>query len=113
MTDLSAAINRKRTIFLYTIIYATMFLFGLVENIKGVSFPLIKSEYGVNYDSQGGLVSMTWFGYVLFCLAASLFMQRFGIKKSILAGYLLVGGGAIATLAAPTFWTASAHAAGR
>ena len=108
MTSLSAASNRKRTIFLYIIIYATMFLFGLVENVKGVSFPLIKSEYGVDYDSQGGLVSLTWFGYVFFCLAASLFMQRFGIKKSILAGYLLVGGGAIATLAAPTFWTAAA-----
>ena len=108
MTDLTQASNRKRTIILYAIIYATMFLFGLVENIKGVSFPLIKSEYGVDYDSQGGLVSLTWFGYVLFCLAASLFMQRFGIKRSILAGYLLVGGGAIATLAAPTFWTAAA-----
>ncbi len=108
MTDTAAASQRKRTVLLYAIIYATMFLFGLVENIKGVSYPLIKSEYGVDYESQGGLVSLTWFGYVLFCLAASLFMQRFGIKKSILAGYLLVGGGAIATLAAPTFWTAAA-----
>ena len=108
MTILDPARNRKRTIILYAIIYATMFLFGLIENIKGVSLPLIKSEYGVNYDSQGGLVSLTWFGYVFFCLAASLFMQRFGIKKSILAGYLLVGGGAIATLAAPSFWAAAA-----
>lgn len=108
MTALSTTSNRNRTIILYAIIYATMFLFGLVENIKGVSFPLIKSEFGVNYESQGALASMTWFGYVLFCLAASLFMQRFGIKRSVLAGYLLVGGGAIATLAAPTFWTAAA-----
>lgn len=93
-----------RTTLLFLVIYATMFLFGLVENIKGVSFPLVKSEFGVNYESQGGLVSITWFGYVIFCLAASLFLQRFGIKKSILAGYVLVGLGAIATLAAPSFW---------
>lgn len=92
---------------LYAIIYATMLLFGLVENIKGVSFPLIKSEFGVSYDSQGGLVSITWFGYVIFCLAASLFLHRFGIKKSILAGYLLVCAGSALTLAAPTFWTAT------
>jgi fucose permease len=91
---------------LYFIIYATMFMFGLVENIKSVSFPLIKSEFGVPYDSQGGLVSMTWFGYVIFSLLASLFMLRFGIKRSILAGYILVISGAIATLAAPTFWLA-------
>jgi fucose permease len=88
---------------LFVIIYATMFLFGLVENIKGVSFPLIKSEFQVPYDSQGGLVSVTWFGYVIFSLAASLFMQRFGIKRAILAGYILVTVGALATLTAPTF----------
>ena len=97
----------KRALLLLVIIYATMFLFGLVENIKGVSFPLIKTEFGVPYDSQGGLVSLTWFGYVIFCLAASLFLHRFGIKKSILAGYVLVAVGAVATLAAPTFWTAA------
>lgn len=93
-------------IVLYIIIYATMFLFGLVENIKSVSFPLIKAEFGVPYDSQGGLVSMTWFGYVIFSLLASLFMLRFGIKRSILAGYLLVAGGALATLVSPSFWLA-------
>lgn len=103
-----AAGLKSRTIVLYAIIYITMFMFGLVENIKGVSYPLIKAEFGVNYDSQGGLVSLTWFGYVLFCLVAALFMQRFGIKRSILAGYLLVCAGAAATLAAPTFWTAAA-----
>lgn len=92
---------------IFTIIYVTMFLFGFVENIKGVSFPLIKAEFGVSYDNQGGLVSLTWFGYVLFCFVASLFLQHFGIKKSILAGYFLICTGAIVTLAAPTFWTVS------
>lgn len=92
---------------LLIIVYGTMFLFGFIENIKGVSFPLIKAEFGVMYDSQGGLVSVTWFGYVIFCLVASFFLQRFGIKKAILAGYILVCIGAIATLAAPSFWVAS------
>jgi fucose permease len=95
-----------RTVLLFIIIYATMFLFGLVENIKSVSFPLIKTEFGAAYDSQGGLVSMTWFGYVIFCLAGSLFLHRFGTKKAVLAGYVLVAVGAVATLAAPTFWAA-------
>jgi fucose permease len=93
----------RNTFLLYMIIYATMLLFGLVENIRGVSLPLIKAQYGVDYESQGGLVSLTWFGYVIFCLVASLFLQYFGIKRSILAGYLAVMLGALATMAAPTF----------
>lgn len=97
----------RRISTLFIIIYATMFLFGLVENVKGVSYPLIKAEFGVPYDSQGGLVSLTWFGYVIFCLIASLFLQRFGIKRAMLAGYLLICGGAVATLLAPTFWMAA------
>ena len=104
---MKAGRSQNHTIVLFIIIYATMFLFGLVENVKGVSFPLIKTEFGVDYDSQGGLVSLTWFGYVTFCLAASLFLQRFGIKRSILAGYALVGLGAVATLLAPSFWLAA------
>ncbi len=108
MTHMQLKDIKRRTVLLFIIVYATMFLFGFVENIKGVSFPLIKSEFGVAYDIQGGLVSITWFGYVFSCLVASLFMQRFGIKKSILTGYILIGIGAVATLLAPTFWTASA-----
>ena len=41
------------------IIYATMLAFGLVENIKGVSYTLIKAEFGVAYTQQGGLASFT------------------------------------------------------
>ena len=99
--------NKNLALALFMIIYATMFLFGFTDNVKGVSYPLIKSEFGVAYDSQGGLVSLAFFGYVIFCLAASLFMQRFGIKKSILVGYILVCIGAVATLAAPSFWLAA------
>jgi fucose permease len=102
-----AAPKKNPVIVLYIIIYATMFLFGLIENVKGVSYPLIKAEFGVNYDSQGGLVSTTILGYVLFCLIASIFLHRYGIKRSILAGYLAVCIGAVATMVSPAFWTAA------
>lgn len=100
--------KRNNLAVLYVIVYATMLIFGLVENIKGVSYPMIKAEFGVNYAEQGGLVSLTWMGYVAFCLAAGFFQSRFGIKKSLLAGYLLICLGAVATLLAPTFWMAAA-----
>jgi fucose permease len=100
--------DQKSSMFgLYFIIYATMFFFGFIDNVKGVSYPLIKAEFNVLYDSQGGLVSIAIIGYVIFCLVASLFMHWFGIKKSILAGYLLVVTGAAATLVAPSFWVAA------
>jgi fucose permease len=102
------ASSKYRTAVLYLIIYATMFLFGMIENVKGVAYPLIKAEFGVNYDSQGGLVSTAILGYVLFCLVASIFLHRYGTKRSILAGYLAVCIGAVATMLAPSFWTAAA-----
>ncbi len=100
-------LSKRRSILLVVIVYATMTLFGFIENIKGVSFPLIKAEFGAAYDEQGGLVSATWFGYVLFCLAAGFFLSRFGTKKAVVSGYILVGAGALAALAMPTFWTAA------
>lgn len=105
--DTAQTQRKRQRIALFVILYATMFLFGLVENIKGVSLPLIKNEFGVSYDSQGGLVSITWFGYVAFCLIASLFLQRFGLKRSMLAGFFLVCAGAVATTVVPSFWMAS------
>lgn len=99
--------GRSMHIALLVILYSTAFLFGLVENIKGVSLPLIKNEFGVSYDRQGGLVSLAWSGYVAFCLVASLFLQRFGLKRSVLAGYFLVCAGAVVTIAAPSLLAAS------
>ena len=101
------SVEKRPAYALYAIIYATMFLFGFTENIKGVAFPLIKHEFNVAYSSQGGLVSATWFGYVTFCLVATLFLQRFGLKKSMIAGYVLVCAGALATLVSPTFLVVS------
>lgn len=99
--------HNRRVLEAYVIIYTTMLFFGLVENIKGVAFPLIKTEFAVPYSEQGGLVSFTWFGYVAFCLVASLFVQRYGSKRSLITGYALICTGAAATLAAPSFWTVS------
>lgn len=99
--------GKSKQLLLIVIVYATMTLFGFVENIKGVSFPLIKTEFGAAYDEQGGMVSLTWFGYVLFCLAAGFFLSRFGTKRAVISGYLLVAAGGLAALVMPSFWTAA------
>ncbi len=100
--------TRNHTVTLTIVIYATMLLFGLVESIKGVAYPLIQQQFGAPYDAQGALSSLTWFGYVIFCMVAGLFMQRFGIKRAMLAGYILLCVGLAVTMRMPTFWLATA-----
>ncbi len=100
--------RRRGAIALIAIVYATMLMFGLVENIKSVAYPLIKGEFAASYSAQGGLVSVSWFGYVIFCMAAGFFQHRFGGRNTLLMGYGLVIAGAAATLAAPSFWAVSA-----
>jgi fucose permease len=63
-----------------------MFLFGFLENIKGVSYPLIKNEFGVSYETQGKMLSILSFSYTLFVAAAGFMLGRFGIKKTFLSG---------------------------
>jgi MFS family permease len=77
-----------RRALLIIIAFGTMLIFGLVENIKGVSYPLIKAEFGASYEQQGLFVSLLSGGYVLFCLIAGIFLSRFGVKRSLLSGFL-------------------------
>ena len=63
------------------ILYGTMFLFGFLENIKGVTFPFIKNEFSVSYETQGMMISILTIGFTLFVVASGFMLSRFGIKK--------------------------------
>ena len=90
---------------MYLIIYVSMLFFGIVETVKSVTLPAIKNQFGINYTETGGLISFAWFGYVALCFLVTLFLQRFGIKKSIFSGCVLIIAGCTMTLFAPTFFT--------
>ncbi|MCL2472775.1 MAG: MFS transporter [Treponema sp.] len=75
---------------LFFILYGTMFLFGYIENIKGVTYPLIKAEFDVSYDQQGVMVSLLSLSYVLFCFIGGILISSFGVKKSFAAGYIIM-----------------------
>jgi fucose permease len=81
-----------------------MFLFGFLENIKGVSYPLIKTEFGVSYDEQGRMVSLLSFSYTFFCVAAGCILSRFGVKKVYLLGFTFALLGLLSVFFAPNFW---------
>lgn len=100
-------LSNKKIIIVMAIIYSTMLLFGLIENIKGVSFTLIKDEFQVGYSSQGGLASFSWFGYVLFCIVATFSLEKFGTKKSLSFGYLFTALGCLLVFLSNNFYTVS------
>jgi fucose permease len=79
--------NRFRRVFLFFIIYGAMFLFGFVENIKGVSYPLIKTEFNASYEQQGIMVSVLAMGYVFFCALGGFCIARYGAKSDFLIGF--------------------------
>jgi fucose permease len=85
-----------------------MVIFGLVENIKGVSYPLIKTEFGASYEQQGGFVALLSYSYVLFCLIAGIFLGRFGVKRSLLSGFLCSILGALLVYIMPGYATVGA-----
>ena len=80
-----------------------MIVFGIVENIKGVSFPLIKESFGASYNEQGSLVSFSWYGYVLFCILAAVFVSKIGGRRTLLFGYAFLCAGCLAVALAPSF----------
>jgi fucose permease len=100
--------DQIQRIILIVIAYGTMLIFGLMENIKGVSYPLIKTEFGASYEQQGLMVSLLTYGYVFFCLAASFFLARFGIKRAFLSGFMCSLLGLTAVFFMPGYWTVTA-----
>ncbi|MCL2320298.1 MAG: MFS transporter [Treponema sp.] len=75
---------------LFLILFGTMFLFGYIENIKGVSYPLIKTDFGISYERQGVMVSVLSLSYVLFCLVGGIILGRFGVKKAFITGFVFM-----------------------
>jgi fucose permease len=84
-----------------------MVIFGIVENIKGVSYPLIKTEFNASWEQQGLMVSILSLSYVIFCIIAGLFLGRFGIKPSFLSGLGAISVGLFAIFFSPGFLSAA------
>lgn len=89
------------------ILYGTMFLFGFLENIKGVSYPLIKNEFTVSYETQGKMISLLSFSYTLFVVVSGFILGRCGVKKVYLFGLLCALAGVFSIYFMPGFWTAA------
>ena len=85
-----------------------MLIFGLIENIKGISYPLIRDEFNATWDQQGLMVSVLSAAYVSFSVIAGIFISRFGIKPSLLLGYTALSVGLFSVFFSPGFFPAVA-----
>jgi len=82
--------TKLQRILLFTVLFGTMLMFGLVENIRGISFPLIRNEFAVPFERQGIMVAMMSLAYALSNMIAGIFLGRFGIKPATFAGYAAI-----------------------
>jgi len=83
-------------------------MFGLVENIKGVSFPLIRDGFNVSFERQGFMVAMLSLAYVASNVIAGMFLGRYGIKSASFAGYLAIFMGTTLIFFMPGFFSTTA-----
>jgi fucose permease len=80
-------VTKIRKIILFILLFGIMLIFGFIENVKGVSYPLIKTEFNASWEQQGLMVSILSVSYVSFSIIAGIFLGRFGIKPSFLFGF--------------------------
>jgi len=97
-------VKKTQRILLFVLLFGTMLMFGMVENIRGVSFPLIRDEFNVPFERQGLMVSILSFAFVVSNIIAGIFLGRFGIKPSAFAGYSVICLGLILVPFMPGFF---------
>jgi len=96
-------INLQRVL-LFVVLFGTMLTFGLVENIRGISYPLIRDEFDVPFERQGIMVAMIALAYALSNILAGIFLGRFGIKPATFAGFAAIGLGIVLIPFVPGFF---------
>ena len=98
--------EKRPSIPLVAIIFGNMILLGFLNSMRGVSFPLIKNGFDVSYSAMGLLNALSSFAAVCFCIVAGIYMNRFGLKKTIFAafGFTILGAGLLYFSSA--FWMA-------
>lgn len=84
-----------------TVITAVFFMWGFLTALNDILIPHLKAVFELNY-AQAMLVQFTFFGaYFLMSLPAGRVVAHLGYKKSIVAGLIIAGIGAVG------FWPAA------
>lgn len=70
--------------------YLCMIAFGFTENIKGTAIPPIRAQFSINYSSVGIMLFVSTLGYITATFIGGFAADRFGQKKVLSLGFILV-----------------------
>jgi fucose permease len=105
--DYNFLMSKLPNILLFIVIYGDMALYGFLNSMKGVTFPLIKNSFQASHGDQGFMVAMASFTAVIFCIISGIFMSRFGLKKTIITGIIVICLGMASIFFSSGFWMAA------
>ena len=78
MSEESKAVYESRWQYwsLVIIIYTCLVAMGVAENVRSVSFPIMKEHFKASYDEYGFFSSCISVAYIIFCLLASFTAEK-------------------------------------
>lgn len=82
--------REKNYIHLIIFTYLCMMVFGFTENLKGTAIPPIRAQFGINYSSIGIMLFVSTLGYIAATFIGGFAADRFGQKKVLSLGFILV-----------------------
>lgn len=85
--------------------YACMVGQGFIDNVRSVTYPMMKKDINLSYSQFGSLQSMAQFSYLLWSLAVAMSLQKLGFKLVILLAFIISMVGCFLTSTASNFWT--------
>ena len=102
--------NNKSIIALLTAVcFFAFFLFGLIDNLKGPTLPLMLAELKIDYTTGGNIFFGEYLGFLIATLITGILADRYGLKLVIvLAGvFLALGVGGYSTFNTPALLAVS------
>lgn len=83
--------NMKKNTALIILAFLMMATFGFITNIKGVVLPSIKDYFSVTYGQIGLMLFLASLGFTFGTFLGGLAGDKYGQKKVLLVGFLLLG----------------------
>lgn len=99
--------QKKNFIVLAIFIFASYFIFGISENIKGPAIPLIQADFSLSEGNLGLLMSLNSIGYLLACSFSGWFARKTGLKFSGVLCLSVMAVGGLLMAVSPSYLTFS------
>jgi len=91
INDKQGVHKMKKNVALIILAFLMMATFGFITNIKGVVLPSIKDYFSITYGQIGLMLFIASLGFTLATFLGGLAGDKYGQKKVLLVGFLLLG----------------------